>query len=72
MPLSQAQLNTAKCAIPGCKNCQHEIYFHAQCHPHAPLEANYDKGTGWLVLRCHRCKAMICEVAVAATWERPQ
>lgn len=64
MALTKNSLDKAKCSVPGCENCTHEIYIHGQCHPHAPLDAHYDKGTGWLVIRCHRCKMMICEVVV--------
>jgi hypothetical protein len=40
------------------------MHIHAQCHPHAPLDAHYDRELGWLVIRCHKCKALVVEIVV--------
>lgn len=65
MALSRVYLDAAKCGTPGCENCTHAIYIHSKCHPHSPVDANYDKRTGWLVFRCRKCSTLVCEIEVA-------
>ena len=64
MPVTRSVLNSTPCSTPGCTNCTHEMHLHAQCHPHAPLNIHYDRELGWLVIRCHKCKMLVCEVVV--------
>jgi hypothetical protein len=69
MALTQSQLSDAICMVPGCAHSHHgdALFFHSQCHPQAPVTACYVKTRGVLVLRCHRCSALVAEVKVAQT-----
>ena len=64
MPVTKTALNAMPCSVPGCTHKTCQMHIHAQCHPHAPLDAHYDRELGWLVIRCHKCKRLVCEVVV--------
>ena len=64
MPATRSGLNATPCAVPGCTECAHKLYLRAQCHPQAPLNVEYDKELGWLVIHCHKCKMLVVEVEI--------
>ena len=65
MPFTRTSLDAMPARPPGCTYCTpHHRHIHAQCHPNAPLDAHYDRELGWLVIRCHKCKMLVCEVVV--------
>jgi hypothetical protein len=63
--LTMNELERSVCAC-GKEDCDNRvIFFHGRCHPSAPAEVSYTKGSGKIVIACHECKTLIAEVAVA-------
>lgn len=63
--LTTAELERTVCSC-GEEQCDNStIFFHGRCHPEAPAEVSYTKGSGKIVIACHTCKKLIAEVAVA-------
>ena len=58
------ELDEARCQVPGCTDCGHEIELHSHCHPREPLWAVYHKG-GELELQCSVCEEPVARIAVA-------
>ena len=58
------ELDEARCQVPGCTDCGHEIELHSLCHPKKPLWAVYHKG-GELELQCSVCEEPVARIAVA-------
>lgn len=73
-PLTTADLVRATlngCQMPGCTHQVHGVtpivYLHSRCHPSAGTWAGYHADQpGLLKIICKRCRALVCEVAVAA------
>jgi hypothetical protein len=65
--LTRQDLDAAQCAVPGCTSLHpHPLQMRSLCHPRAALSVAYDKDTGWLIVQCAQCDAMVARVAVAA------
>ena len=60
----RSELDEARCRVPGCTDCGHEIEVHSECHPKTPLWAVYRRG-GELELLCSVCEEPVCRIAVA-------
>jgi len=56
---------TCNCGHDECEN--NVLWFHSKCHPRAANEISYEKGSGYLIIRCNECKALVAEIAVATT-----
>lgn len=56
----------AGCQSPGCTHEDHSgtIYFHGACHPHAPVQVSYARGSSVLRVECAICDRLITEIAV--------
>lgn len=67
MALTQYELNQAQCHLSHHDNpCRHDVlYFAAKCHPSSGVTAEYIKSRGVMVVRCRKCLALVCDVAVA-------
>ena len=65
--LTQADLKGQGCQVPGCDHSDHydTLFLHGRCHPHAAVTAAYMKATGIIVIRCHKCDALIAELKIA-------
>lgn len=63
--LSRRELDPMKCGTPGC-DCPGPLILNSRCHRGRPIEASYDWTTGLLTMRCAKCAAHICSVAVAS------
>lgn len=68
--LSRRELDPMKCGTPGC-DCPGALILNSKCHRGRPIEVTYDWMTGLLTMRCSKCQAHICHVAVAETVPDP-
>lgn len=63
--LTTAELERSVCAC-GAEDCDNStIFLHGKCHPEAAAEVSYTKGSGKIVINCHKCKKLVAEIAVA-------
>ena len=63
--LTRADLIDSRCSNPACNHQGCGLYLVAACHPHSAVDAHYDKTTGVLTMRCHRCKEFVAALAIA-------
>jgi hypothetical protein len=63
--LTQAELNSMGCGMPNCTHDHSVLFLHARCHLQAGTEAEYEKATGVLTIRCNRCKKLITRLKIA-------
>jgi hypothetical protein len=64
-PLTRRQLDSAGCQVPGCDHRAHPggLALHPRCHINAGTWVWYDAGV--LTIRCKKCEALVCKIAVA-------
>lgn len=42
-----------------------KLSMSAKCHPKSGVSVTYERGSGILVISCHRCQRMVAEISVA-------
>lgn len=67
LPLTQHELDDARCGTPGCRHANCALTLRARCHPTAATWATYDRFLGILKITCAHsdCGRLVAEVAVA-------
>jgi hypothetical protein len=65
LALSQAELDSMGCGMPNCTHDHSILFLHARCHMTAGTEAEYEKATGILTIRCIRCKKLVARLKIA-------
>jgi hypothetical protein len=63
--LSQTELNSIGCGMPNCTHDHSVLFLHARCHVGAGTEAEYEKATGILTIRCIWCKKLVTRLKIA-------
>lgn len=64
---TREQLDVLRCGDPRCDHAHgNKLWLVAPCHPRAGLDVSYNQDCGCLSLECHRCKAYVGRIAVAA------
>jgi len=65
LPLTQHELDEARCDHPNCHDQACAVTFLARCHPRDGTWVTYRRENGVLEITCARCNALIAEVEVA-------
>ena len=63
-PLTQKELNHVGCDNPDCDHTSPITNILPKCHPNAGVDVAYHKERGTIMIRCHRCKGGVQEIAV--------
>lgn len=63
MVLTQKQLETMQCDMPGCQEKHGTLHVHPKCHSFSSLEVKYTSGI--LTVTCAACGQAVIEVSIA-------